>query len=83
MKSICIKFFMLTYKLNILNALCIIVLILLHSPLFETVAMSQHEREGFPERRQGGGTHWTVPEQENHRTDQIIIGSNHQIIVHL
>ena len=63
MKTTFIKLYMLACRVNLFNTLCIICitgLMLLHLPLLGLKETAKNEREGFPERRQGGGTHWSA-----------------------
>ncbi|NET08949.1 MAG: hypothetical protein F6K16_30465 [Symploca sp. SIO2B6] len=66
MKGLFIQFSLLPHGGKILTTICMMGLMLAHLPQLGLLqASSTEERDGFPERRSGGGTYWISPSPEN------------------
>jgi len=58
MKSFLIQLLILPRGLSLLGLLCGVSLLLLSLP---AKSLAEADGDQFPDQRQGGGTHWTVP----------------------
>jgi hypothetical protein len=65
MKSALIRLFILPGGITLLMTLSVLSLILVHTSLLQQDFRAQNDRDQFPGQRRGGGTHLTIPSQEN------------------